>query len=103
MINPYGMPRPAFFPFLVLSLGLTGCYLDPYQNPNDWSMTGASDKNIAAQAANPSDLISGKSNLYSNGVAASAAIDKALGGAAGTAAGLQTPSGSTPALSIGGS
>jgi type IV pilus biogenesis protein CpaD/CtpE len=91
------------FVLLFSSLGLTGCYLDPYQNPNDWSMTGATGKNIAAQAANPSDLISGKSNPYSNGVAASAAVDKALGGAAGTAAGLQTTSGSTPALSIGGS
>ncbi len=71
-------------------LGLTGCYLNPYQNPNDWSMPGSPLKNIAAQAAYPSDMIQGKSAPSSNGVAATAAIDKALGGTAGTAAGLQT-------------
>lgn len=70
--------------------GLTGCYLDPYQNPNDWSSPGSPLKNIAAQVADPSDLIQGKSAPGSNGLAATAAIDKALGGNAGTAAGLQT-------------
>jgi type IV pilus biogenesis protein CpaD/CtpE len=84
------------------SIALTGCYPDPFQNPSDWSMTGATRKNLAAQAANPSDLIEGRSELNSNGVAASAAIDKALGGAAGTAAGLQTPP-STTSLDITGS
>jgi hypothetical protein len=42
----------------------------------------------------------GSSNPYSNGVAASAAVDQALGGAAGTAAGLQKPSANTVSLDI---
>jgi hypothetical protein len=77
--------------FLTLMLGLAGCYPDPFQNQGDWSMTGASRKNIAVQAATPSQLINGQQGDGSSGVAASAAIDKALGGPAGTAAGLQTP------------
>jgi hypothetical protein len=76
--------------FLLLMVGLAGCYADPYANPGDWSMTGATRKNVAIQAATPSQLIAGQPGGSSNGVAASAAIDKALGGAAGTAAGLQT-------------
>jgi hypothetical protein len=77
--------------FLLLMVGLAGCYADPFANPADWSMTGATRKNVAIQAATPSQLIAGQPGGSSNGVAASAAIDKALGGAAGTAAGLQTP------------
>lgn len=72
------------------SLALTGCYGDPYQNPADWAATGAARENIAQQTADKSDLIQGKSDDLSNGVAAAAGVDKALGGAAGTAAGLQT-------------
>ena len=81
----------AFFSFCVILLGLSGCVLDPFQRPGTWSETGASNENLAAQVADPSDLISGKSNPYSNGVAAAAGVDKALGAnGAGTAAGLQT-------------
>ncbi len=87
---------------LIFLLGLAGCYADPYQNPYDWAITGAAQKNIAVMAADPSDLISGKSNPASNGAAASAAVDKALGGAAGTAAGLQTPPPQS-SMSVGGS
>lgn len=97
------MRRLAKFPLLLSTLALAGCYPDPFSNPADWSMTGASHKNIALQAANPSDLISGKSAGVSNGVAASAAIDKALGGAAGTAAGLQAPPPNTSSMDITGS
>jgi type IV pilus biogenesis protein CpaD/CtpE len=68
---------------------LAGC-TDPFQRPEDWSMTGAARENTALQVAQPSDLFNGKSSPTSNGVAASAAIDKAVGGAAGTATGLQT-------------
>ncbi len=75
---------------MVSFIALTGCYPDPFKNPNNWSMTGAPNKNIAAQVSNPSDLLQGQSESGSNGVAASAAIDKALGGPAGNAAGLQT-------------
>jgi basic membrane lipoprotein Med (substrate-binding protein (PBP1-ABC) superfamily) len=88
-----------FFSLCVLILGLTGCaglkqkpHLDPFLRRGDWSATGAANETIAEQAANRSDLIYGKSDATSNGVAASAALDKALGAAgAGTAAGLQTP------------
>lgn len=76
---------------VAMTFALAGCYADPFQNPGNWSMTGASRKNIAVQTATPSQLISGQQADGSNGVAASAAIDKALGGPAGTAAGLQTP------------
>jgi hypothetical protein len=91
------------FPLLLLTLGLAGCYPDPFSNPGDWSMTGASHKNIAIQAADPSDLIAGRSDGSSNGVAASAAIDKALGGPAGTAAGLQAPPPISSSMDITGS
>ncbi len=86
----FSMRICAFFLLSLCSIGLTGCYPDPYQNPVDWSLRGATRENIAVQAANPSDLIVGKSAPGSNGVTASAAIDKALGGTAGTASGLQT-------------
>ena len=71
-----------------LLAGCTGA-LDPYQRPGNWSMTGAARENTAQQVANPSDLYSGQSSPTANGVAASGAIDKALGGSAGTAAGLE--------------
>ena len=77
--------------FFVILTALAGCYPDPFQNPGSWAMTGASRRNIAVQSDAPSQLIEGQGDDNSNGVAASAAIDKALGGAAGTAAGLQTP------------
>ena len=83
-----------FFGFCVTLLTLTGCVgaFDPFQRPGNWAETGAANETIAQQAANPSDLISGRSDPLSNGIAASAAIDKALGPAgSGTAAGLQTP------------
>lgn len=68
---------------LILCLGLTSCYLDPYANPRNWSMTGAVHRNIAVQADYPSDLISGRSDPTSDGVAATAAIDKGLSSAPG--------------------
>ncbi len=75
----------------ILCLGLTGCYPDPFQNPADWSMTGASREDIAVQAANKDDLLAGRSEPNSQGVAAAAGVDVAIGGTAGTAAGLQKP------------
>lgn len=81
----------AFFSFCVMLLSLSGCVLDPYQRPGTWSETGASNEALAQQVADPADLISGKSDAYSNGVVAAAGVDKALGASgAGTAAGLQT-------------
>lgn len=93
MKGPAPMRATVFFVLCVMVLGLTGCVgaFDPFQRPGDWAATGASGKNVALQVANPGDLISGQSEATSNGVAASAAIDKALGAnGAGTAAGLQT-------------
>jgi type IV pilus biogenesis protein CpaD/CtpE len=84
------MRTPAYFVLALAGLSLAGCALDPFQQPYNWSATGAARQNLAAQAATPAELISGQSSPVSNGVAASAGIDKALGGAAGTAAGLQT-------------
>jgi hypothetical protein len=62
---------------------------DPFQRPGNWAATGANNENIAEQAANKSDLISGQSEPGSNGIAAVGGIEKAVTG--GTAAGLQTP------------
>jgi len=86
---------------IILCIGLAGCYADPYRNPNNWTMTGAGGKTIAVMA-DPSDLISGKSDPSSNGVAAAAGVSKALGGAAGNAAGLQTVP-TQPTMSLTGS
>ncbi len=88
------MRNAAFFSFCVLMLSLSGCVgaFNPFQRPGNWSATGSANETIAQQVADPSDLIKGKSEPTSNGVAASAGIDKALGAnGAGTAAGLQTP------------
>jgi hypothetical protein len=77
----------------VAMLTLTGCVgaFDPYQRPGNWAETGAANETIAQQAANPADLISGQSVPTSNGIAASSAIDLALGAnGAGTATGLHT-------------
>ncbi|OYV37127.1 MAG: hypothetical protein B7Z80_13710 [Rhodospirillales bacterium 20-64-7] len=73
--------------------GLSGCAgaLDPYQRPGNWSQTGAVNEDLARQVAYPSDLIRGHGEAQSNGVAATAAIEKGLGAnGAGTATGLQT-------------
>ncbi len=76
-----------------IALGLTGCAgaFDPFQRPGNWAETGASNEDIAQEVAVKSDLINGASEPLTNGVVASAGIDKALGAnGAGTAAGLQT-------------
>ncbi len=88
------MRRAVFFSFCVGLLTLSGCAgaFNPYQRVGDWSETGAANETIAQQVANPGDLIQGQSSTTSNGVAASAAIDEALGpDGSGTAKGLQTP------------
>jgi hypothetical protein len=90
----YAMRRAAFFAFCAILLTLTGCEgaFDPFQRPGDWAATGAANENLAQQVAMPSDLISGRGNPNGSGVAASAALDKALGpNGTGTEAGLQTP------------
>ncbi len=83
--------RLGFAAAAILCLGLTGCYPDPFQNPSDWSMTGAAREDTAVQVANKDDLLAGRGEAGSQGVAAAAGVDVAIGGAAGTAAGLQKP------------
>jgi hypothetical protein len=73
------------------SIALGGCYGDPYQNPGFWHVTGAARENTAQQVADKSELIEGHGVATSNGVAAAAAVNLALGGAKGDAAGLQAP------------
>ena len=84
------MRRVFFFSLCVTVLALSGCTgaFDPFKRPYQWSATGAANKTIAQQVANPADLISGQSEPMSSGVAATGGIDKALTG--GTATGLQT-------------
>jgi hypothetical protein len=80
-----------FFLLVLAGLGLSGCYLDPLQNPADWAMNGAPLENTAQMVSDKSELIQGHGDPSSNGVAAAAAVDVAIGGSAGTAAGLQKP------------
>jgi hypothetical protein len=54
-------------------------------------MNAAPLENTAAQVSDKSDLLQGKSDNSSYGLAAAAGVDEAIGGAAGTAAGLQKP------------
>jgi len=75
----------------VICLGLTGCYAEPFQNPGDWAPTGAAREDLAMQAANKDDLLAGRSEPGSQGVAAAAGVDAAIGGANGSASGLQKP------------
>jgi hypothetical protein len=88
----YAIRRAAFFVFCAILLTLTGCQgvFDPFERPGNWVATGAANANISQQVAVPADLISGRGNPNANGVAASAALDKALG-PNDAATGLQTP------------
>ncbi len=89
------MPRSAIILLALAGIGLAGCVgpLDPepFNRPGTWAMDGAPLENTAAEVANKSDLLEGQSDPYSSGVAAAAGVDVALGGTAGTAAGLQKP------------
>jgi len=88
---------PAMRQFLLVLLGaicvsLAGCYPDQYQNPAQWSMTGAAREDTALMTADKSELIQGHGTpATSNGVAAAAAVDVAIGGTSNSAAGLQKP------------
>jgi hypothetical protein len=83
--------------FLVVLLGamcvsLAGCYPDQFENPAQWSMNGSERENTALMTADKSELIQGHGTpAASNGVAAAAAVDVAIGGTAGNASGLQKP------------
>ncbi len=84
-------------------LALAGCQgaFDPFNRPGTWSETGASNRALAQQVANKSDLISGQSELGSNGIVAVGGIEKAT--TDGTASGIQTTiTPTSPATSING-
>jgi hypothetical protein len=85
------MRHVAYAAAALLCLGLTGCYGERFDNPGDWSMTGAAREDAAVQIANKDDLLAGRSQPGSQGVVAAAGVDVAIGGSAGTAAGLQKP------------
>ncbi len=85
------MRRATLLLLAIAGFGLTGCYPDAFQNPADWSMNGAPRENLAQQVADPSELLQGHGDNMSNGVAAAAGVDTAIGGPTGTAAGLQKP------------
>jgi type IV pilus biogenesis protein CpaD/CtpE len=64
------------FGLLALLAMLGGCAsTDPLLNPNDWTPSGVNEANIAAQVANPHDLIHGRAATGgSDGETASAAV-----------------------------
>jgi hypothetical protein len=85
----FAMRHLGFAVIAAMCLGLAGCYPEPFQNPGDWAPTGAAKEDLAMQAADKDDLLAGRSEPGGQGVAAAAGVDAAIGGAAGTAAGLQ--------------
>jgi hypothetical protein len=93
MKGPRAMNKTAIFGLCLAALGLTGCAgaFDSYQKPGNWVEEGSANETIAQQAAYPGDLIHGQSDPMSDGIAASAGVDKAIGAnGADTATGLQT-------------
>ncbi|WP_298284121.1 hypothetical protein [Acidocella sp.] len=89
-----------FFCFCVAVLSLTGCagMVDPFQRQGTWSATGAVNEDLAQQAANKSDLISGHGDEGSNGIAAVGAVEQADSN--GTASKLETPPALTASVNI---
>jgi len=89
------MRFPSLAILLVSALVLSGCVgpldPDPFHRPGNWSMNAAPLENTATQVSDKSDLLQGKSDPSSDGIAAAAGVDQAIGGAAGSAAGLQKP------------
>ncbi len=85
------MRRLGYIAAGLLCLGLTGCYGERFDNPGDWSMTGAAREDTAIEVANKDDLLAGRSEPGSQGVAAAAGVDVAIGGIGGAATGLQKP------------
>ncbi len=84
------MRSVAFFCLCAGILSLSGCAgaFDPFQQPGNWSATGAPVEIIAQQADNKADLIHGQSEPGTNGAVAVAGVQKAMTN--GTATGLQT-------------
>jgi type IV pilus biogenesis protein CpaD/CtpE len=64
----------------LLMVSLMGCggpnYLDPYEKPYTWHPSGAPTANLAAQLANPRDLVSGDGGTGGDANASSLAIER---------------------------
>jgi type IV pilus biogenesis protein CpaD/CtpE len=58
-------------------LALAGCEsMDPYHRQDVWYPTGASQANLAAQVANPNDLIRGRSDHVNDAARAEMAVTR---------------------------
>jgi hypothetical protein len=90
------MRSALFFTLCVGILSLSGCAgaFDPFQRPGTWSATGAANENIAQQAANKSDLISGQSEPLTSGDVAVTAIEKIRASGPGSAPAASSGGGS---------
>lgn len=72
----WNITRPMFCLMLPTLLLLGGCEdRDPYRRTDVWQPTGANAGNIAAQVADPRDLIRGRSTSTADGHAATSAIE----------------------------
>ena len=61
----------------VVAMLLSSCdALEPYDRDYTWRATGASQANLAAMAANPADLVQGRGSDGSDGLQATAAIER---------------------------
>jgi type IV pilus biogenesis protein CpaD/CtpE len=67
---------------VAMVMTLTGCggdtanYLDPYTKPYAWHPTGAPTANLAAQLANPHDLVVGRGTNEGDSKEAAGAIER---------------------------
>ena len=86
MMNRRNMRFAAFFCLCAGVLSLSGCAgaFDPFQRPGNWSETGAANEDLAQQAANKGDLISGQSEATSGDIAVGP-VEKIRGAGPGTA------------------
>jgi type IV pilus biogenesis protein CpaD/CtpE len=70
---------------VMAAMSLTACgggsnYLDPYQKPYTWHPTAAPTANLAAQLANPHDLVSGRGGPEGDAKQSSVAIERIWAG-----------------------
>ena len=67
-----------FCPLLIgLSAFTSGCALtEPWERDGMWNARGVNNGNLAAQIVDPHDLVAGKSDTYTDGALAAAAVDR---------------------------
>lgn len=74
------------------TLLLAGCnQIDPYQRSGTWKPAGVNDANIAAQAANPGDLVQGHGMTDGNRRVATGAVTRIWQGAPAQSSGSASP------------